>query len=94
MGCVTHLWNLVRMIFVPQISEFKQMLLRSYGAATVQSIWPQVMAGQPKESIVVGDRICVFFSTAIRPTLGPTKPPVQWVPGALSPGVKRLEHDA
>jgi hypothetical protein len=24
-----------------------------------------------------------------RPTLGPTQPPVQWVPGVLSPGVKR-----
>jgi hypothetical protein len=23
------------------------------------------------------------------PALGPTQPPVQWVPGALSPGVKR-----
>jgi hypothetical protein len=23
------------------------------------------------------------------PTLGPTQPPIQWVPGVLSPGVKR-----
>jgi hypothetical protein len=36
-----------------------------------------------------------FFSTASRSTLGPTQPPVQWVPGALSLGVKRpgLEAD-
>jgi hypothetical protein len=26
---------------------------------------------------------------AFRPVLGPTQPPVQWVPGVLSPGVKR-----
>jgi hypothetical protein len=35
-----------------------------------------------------------FFSTASRPTLGPTQPPIQWVPGALSPGVKRQGHEA
>jgi hypothetical protein len=30
-----------------------------------------------------------LFTTASRPALGLTQPPVQWVPGALSPGVKR-----
>jgi hypothetical protein len=29
------------------------------------------------------------FSSSLRPALGPTQPPVQWVPGVLSPGVKR-----
>jgi hypothetical protein len=36
--------------------------------------------------VPVGSRI---FSTSSRPALGPTQPPVQWVLGALSPGVKR-----
>jgi hypothetical protein len=31
----------------------------------------------------------VLFSTSSRPALGPTQPPVQWAPGALSPDVKR-----
>jgi hypothetical protein len=26
------------------------------------------------------------FSSVSRPVLGPTQPPVQWVPGVLSPG--------
>jgi len=35
-----------------------------------------------------------LFSTASRPTLGHTRPPIQWVPGALSPEVKRPECEA
>jgi hypothetical protein len=33
-------------------------------------------------------------SKSSRPALGSTQPPTQWVPGALSPGVKRPEHEA
>jgi hypothetical protein len=29
-----------------------------------------------------------------QPTLEPTQPPIQWVPEALSPGVKRPEREA
>jgi hypothetical protein len=29
-----------------------------------------------------------------RPALGPTQPPIQWVSGALSPGVKRPGREA
>jgi hypothetical protein len=34
-----------------------------------------------------------FYSTASRPTLGPTQPPLQWVQGNLSPGVNRLGRE-
>jgi len=35
----------------------------------------------------------IFFATASRQVLGPTQPPIQWVPWALSPGVKLPVHD-
>jgi len=34
-----------------------------------------------------------LLATAPRPALGPTQPPIQWVPGVLSPGVKRPERE-
>jgi hypothetical protein len=30
-----------------------------------------------------------YFATASRPALGPNQPPIKWLPGALSPAVKR-----
>jgi hypothetical protein len=39
-------------------------------------------------------RVGIFlFATAFRPALGPTQPPIQWVPRALSLGVKRQERE-
>jgi hypothetical protein len=35
-----------------------------------------------------------FFTTASRTALGTTQPPIQWVPGALSLGVKRPGREA
>jgi len=35
-----------------------------------------------------------LFTTASRPTLGPTQPPIQWVPGALSLELRRLGSKA
>jgi hypothetical protein len=35
-----------------------------------------------------------LFSTASRPAVESTQPPIQWVPGALFPGVKRLGREA
>jgi hypothetical protein len=35
-----------------------------------------------------------LFTTASRPVLGPTQPPIQWVLGALSLGVKRPRPEA
>jgi hypothetical protein len=35
-----------------------------------------------------------LFTTASRPDLGPTQPPLQWVLWAISPGIKRPEPEA
>jgi hypothetical protein len=35
-----------------------------------------------------------LFSASSRPDLGPTQPPIQWVPGSLSPGIKRQGREA
>jgi hypothetical protein len=35
-----------------------------------------------------------LFSKSFRLILGPTQPPIQWAPGALSPGVKRPGREA
>jgi hypothetical protein len=36
----------------------------------------------------------ILFSTSSKPALGSTQPPIEWVPGALSPGVKRQGREA
>jgi hypothetical protein len=36
----------------------------------------------------------ILFSTSSRPALGPTQPPIQWVLGAVSPGLKQLGREA
>jgi hypothetical protein len=50
---------------------------------------------QPIAQIIADNRsfthihICRSLASVSRPALGPTQHPVQWVPGVLSPGVKR-----
>jgi hypothetical protein len=50
-------------------------------------------AGRPGFNSRQGQEI-FLYSTASRPALGLTQPPVQWMPGALSPGVKLPGREA
>jgi hypothetical protein len=43
---------------------------------------------------LAGQGIFLFTTAVSRTTLGPTQPPTQWVPGALSLGVKRPGREA
>jgi hypothetical protein len=40
------------------------------------------------------DRRSISITTVSRPAQRPAQPPMEWVPGAFSPGVKRLEREA
>jgi hypothetical protein len=50
-------------------------------------------AGRPGLNFRQGKEVC-FYSTASRRALGSTQPPIQWIPWALSPGIKRPEREA
>jgi hypothetical protein len=52
-------------------------------------------AGRPRGRSSNPGRVKNFLlSTSSRPVRGPTQPPIQWVPGAISPGVKRLGRES
>jgi hypothetical protein len=56
-----------------------------------------IATGYGLDDLGVGVRVTVgsrIFSTTFISTLEPTRPPVQWVTGALCPGVKRRGHEA
>jgi hypothetical protein len=53
------------------------------------------MTGRPNGRSLSPNRVKNFlFPSSSRAVLGPTQPPIQWVPGAISPGVKWPEREA
>jgi hypothetical protein len=52
------------------------------------------LGGEPRQRSSPGRVKNFLFSMSSRRALGPTHPPIQWVPGALSPGVKRQRREA
>jgi hypothetical protein len=53
------------------------------------NLWNWLRTGRPDDRSSIPGRGKGFFLLPLsRPALGPTQPPVQWVPGVLSPGLK------
>jgi hypothetical protein len=63
------------------------------GVGIAQSVSDGLRAGRPGFDFRQGREI-LLYSSASRPALGPTQPPIQRVPGVLSPVVKRPGYEA
>jgi hypothetical protein len=70
------------------IRKFTQLPSWYGGRGSSVSSVTRLRAGRPGLDSLPGQE-CLLIATASRPVLGPTQPYIQWVPGTLSPGVKR-----
>jgi hypothetical protein len=83
--------------FPLKLQKLNNLKYRSkVGAGIAQSVWRLVTGWttEGSEFASPGGGKNFLFSTSSRPALGSTQPPIQWVPGALSMGVKRPGREA
>jgi hypothetical protein len=97
-GCITwcgsvlpyaHSWNQVHEIIVRRGANVRL----SVRPSACFIYWLRPGWSESGGSIPGGVGIFLFV-TGSRPALGPTQPPIRWVPGALSPEVKRPGREA
>jgi hypothetical protein len=60
----------------------------------VSSVVQRCVTGWTIEEFDSRQGLGILFTIVSRPALGPTQPPIQWVQGALSLGVKLLGREA
>jgi hypothetical protein len=80
-----------RKYFISQLSNYPILRMPSYSRSRDSSL--KAMDRAVGVGFQQGQGISVY-SIASRPALGSTHLPIQWVPGTLFPGVKRLRCDA
>jgi hypothetical protein len=77
------------------LSTHAELLQLSKNKASLVSIMTRLRDARPGFDSWHGqERVSFFFTTASRPVLGPTQPPIQWVPWVPCPGKKRLGREA
>jgi hypothetical protein len=75
--------------------EKHHILIFSLNTVSWDSAVGIATAGRPRGQSLSPSTVNNFlFSALSRPTLGPTQPPIQWVPGDLSQGLKQQGHEA
>jgi hypothetical protein len=78
-------WELKRWTEEPDICEAHYFFIMLYDAAWTIG----VLGFDSRRGLGI-----FLFTTTSRTALGPTQPPIQWIPGALSLGVKRPVREA
>jgi hypothetical protein len=85
--------NTLIVVITIRISNFIRLPLRRREPGQLSRYWLRAGRSTGRGSSPSTGNIS-FLSTSSRPVLMPTQHPIQWVLGALPPGVKRPRHDA
>jgi hypothetical protein len=96
--------------FSSKVSQMCKNMLVLFGIYCQNDVWSVIVVRKESELLSrysdglragrpgFDSRQCKIFtyilSTTLRPNLRPIQPPIQWIPGALSPGVKRQGREA